>query len=155
MAAARNARVVATAIAAAFALVATFEGNSYTSYRDPAGIPTICRGHTAGVKLGQKATPAQCDTYTKGDLGTAFNAVDRLVKVDVNANELGAYTDFVYNAGSGNFASSTMLKKLNAGDHAGACAELKRWVYANGKVLAGLVKRRAAEYALCMTPEKQ
>ena len=58
--------------------------------------------------------------------------------------------DFIYNAGEGNFANSTMLKKLNSGDVAGACNELKRWVYSGGQKLAGLVARREAERDLCL-----
>lgn len=148
-----NPRVAAGALTVALALVTGFEGNSYTAYRDPVGIPTICRGHTAGVKMHQTATPAQCEAFTQGDLAIALAQADRLIKVDVSANELGAYTDFVYNAGPENFRTSTMLRKLNAGDHRGACTELLRWVYAKGVKLNGLVRRRNAEYALCIKPE--
>ncbi|AQT27767.1 endolysin [Ralstonia phage RS-PI-1] len=149
-----TARVVAIALGAALALGVKFEGEVLTAYRDPVGIPTICRGHTAGVQMGDKATPDECDALAHMDTMDALRDVDRLVKVELNGNELGAYTDFVYNVGATKFASSTMLRKLNAGDHAGACEELKRWVYAGGKVLNGLVKRRDAEYRLCTTPEK-
>ena len=52
---------------------------------------------------------------------------------------------FVYNLGSGNFSSSTLLKKFNAGDHEGAAKEFLRWNKAGGEVLAGLTTRRQAE----------
>lgn len=148
-------RVIAAALALALSLGAAFEGEVLPAYRDPAGIPTICRGHTQGVKMGQVATPAQCEVLAQEDTRAAFDEVDKRVTVEVNANELGAYTDFVFNVGAGNFARSTLLKKLNAGDHAGACAQLLQWVYANGRKLSGLVRRRGAEYKLCMTPETQ
>jgi lysozyme len=138
----------------AIALGATFEGEKLVAYKDPVGIPTICRGHTAGVKMGDTATPAECESLAYIDTMDALRDVDRLVTVPINGNELGAYTDFVYNVGATKFASSTMLRKLNAGDHNGACAELLRWVYAGGKVLRGLVLRREAEYKLCMKPEQ-
>lgn len=60
-----------------------------------------------------------------------------------------ALASFVYNVGEGQFSRSTLLRKLNAGDAREACAELSRWVYAGGRVLTGLVKRRAAERELC------
>ncbi|TFU20914.1 lysozyme, partial [Proteus mirabilis] len=56
---------------------------------------------------------------------------------------------FAFNVGTTTFARSTLLKKLNAGDRAGACEEIKRWVYAGGKVWRGLVSRREAESVLC------
>lgn len=147
-------RVIAAALGLALALGSTFEGEKLTAYRDPVGIPTICRWHTAGVRMGDKATPDECAALAQADTLDALRDVDRLVTVSLNANELGAYTDFVYNVGAEKFRTSTMLRKLNAGDRPGACAELKRWVYAGGKVLMGLVKRRDAEYRLCMTPEQ-
>ena len=148
-----TARVVAVAMSAALALGVKFEGERLQAYRDPVGIPTICRGHTQGVRMGDVATPAQCAAFAQADTMAALRDVDRLVTVPINGNELGAYTDFVYNVGAAKFASSTMLRKLNAGDHEGACRELLRWVYAGGRVLPGLVKRREAEYRLCITTE--
>jgi len=75
-----------------------------------------------------------------------------LTKVPLNAHELAAYTSFVFNVGHGNFASSTLRRRLNEGDREGACEELKRWVYAKGQKLPGLVKRREAERQLCLAP---
>ncbi|CAB3798821.1 Lysozyme RrrD [Pararobbsia alpina] len=81
-------------------------------------------------------------------------AVTRIVKVPLSPGEKLAYTDFVFNEGSGNFASSTLVRKLNAGDHAGACNELSRWdkaeVEGEAVALAGLTKRRAAERLVCL-----
>ena len=65
--------------------------------------------------------------------------------------ELDAYTSFAYNVGLGAFQTSTLLRKLKAGDRVGACNELRRWVYAKGRVLPGLVARRAAEEKMCLS----
>lgn len=129
-----------------------FEGRSLVAYLDPVGIPTICEGITRGVYMGQTKTAAECDALIAGELGSAIRSVDSLVKSPQPDTRRAALGSFVYNVGQGAFAKSTLLRKLNAGDVPGACAELKRWVYAGGKVLGGLVKRRNAEYKLCMQP---
>ncbi|CDL65241.1 putative lysozyme [Burkholderia phage Bp-AMP4] len=144
------AKVVVGAGIAALALIAKFEGERPTAYLDPVGIPTICFGHTSGVKLGQTATHEECKALLQEDADKAASQVHALITDPITLSELNAYTSFVYNVGAGNFASSTLLKKLNAGDHVGACNELTRWVYAKGKLLPGLVKRRAEERELCL-----
>jgi len=146
---------IAAAAALAGSVIAYFEGTETEAYRDPVGIPTICTGHTEGVVMGQVRTLAECENLLRADVQTAMASVLALTRVPVNAHELAAYTSFVFNVGHGNFARSTLLKKLNAGDRPGACAELKRWVYAKGQKLPGLVKRREAEYQLCMTPVEE
>lgn len=136
-------------IGMAGALVVWFEGRSLVAYLDPVGIPTICEGVTQGVRLGDVATPAECDALLEKELTIALSAVERQVRVPLPDARRAALASFVYNVGEGQFSRSTLLRKLNAGDAAGACAELSRWVYAGGKQLAGLVKRRAAERELC------
>lgn len=137
------------ALALAAALVAPFEGRSLVAYLDPVGIPTICEGITAGVRMGDMATPAECDALLEHELQRAVDAVDRQVLVPLPDTRRAALASFVYNVGEGQLARSTLLRKLNAGDVRGACAELSRWVYAGGKKLGGLVRRRAAERELC------
>ncbi|MCD1608623.1 lysozyme [Stutzerimonas kunmingensis] len=137
------------ALSIAAVVVSHFEGLEKAAYKDPIGIPTICYGHTATAELGQVKTEAECDGLLKEDLQVALDAVDKYVKVEMPAQRRAAFVSFVYNVGAGNFARSTMLRKLNAGDSRGACAELDKWVYAGGRVLPGLVKRRAEERALC------
>ncbi len=139
----------AATLSIAAGVVSHFEGLETSAYKDPIGIPTICYGHTATAKLGQVKTEAECDGLLKEDLQVALGAVDKYVKVDMPVERRAAFTSFVYNVGAGNFSKSTMLRKLNAGDSAGACAELDRWIFAGGRVLPGLVKRRAEERALC------
>ena len=131
------------------AVVSWFEGRSLVAYLDPVGIPTICEGVTLGVKLGDRATPAQCDQLLQRELRVALTAVDRQVRVPLPDTRRAALGSFVYNVGERQFSSSTLLRLLNAGDARGACAQLSRWVYAGGKQLAGLVNRRAAERELC------
>jgi lysozyme len=75
-------------------------------------------------------------------------ALDSLVKVSLTQNQYDALADFVYNVGVGNFASSTLLKKLNAKDYAGAANEFPKWNKGGGKVLNGLVRRRKKEQDL-------
>ena len=131
------------------ALVSWFEGRSLVAYLDPVGIPTLCEGITQGVKLGDRATPEQCDQLLQRELRIALNAVDRQVHVPMPDTRRAALGSFVYNVGEGQFSRSTLLRLLNAGDVRGACAQLSRWVYAGGKQLGGLVNRRAAERELC------
>lgn len=142
-------RLLASALAIALPLVGYYEGRSLVAYLDPVGIPTICDGITQGVALGQTRTHAECDALLAAELGAAIAAVDRLVRSAQPDTRRAALASFVYNVGAGAFERSTLLRKLNAGDVAGACAELSRWVYAKGRPLGGLVKRRAAERKLC------
>ena len=149
-----NKRIISAAVAAALALatpvVMHFEGRFNTSYADPIGIPTICWGHSgAEVKLGQKLSTEACKGLLLDDLLTANRAIDSCVTVPLSAHQRGAFASFAFNVGGGKFCRSSLLKKLNAGDAAGACAELSKWVYAGGEKLPGLIRRRAAERALC------
>lgn len=74
------------------------------------------------------------------------------VTVCLSQNQLDSLASFVFNVGGRNFAQSTLLSRLNAGNYAGAGAQFGRWVYAGGRVLPGLVSRRAAEAALFLSP---
>jgi len=93
-------------------------------------------------------TVAQAEEMLAFDLTAFEDKVKALVKVEVNDNQLGALTSFAYNLGAGNLASSTLLKKLNAGDYAGASVEFLKWDKAGGKILKGLTLRRTAEMSL-------
>jgi lysozyme len=138
------------------------EGVRLSAYLDSANVPTICYGHTAGVRLGQRATKEQCEKWLIEDLAIAQQGVRKHLKVPVDRNQIDAYTDFVFNVGEGAFAKSTMLRKANAGDRAGSCKEFYRWVYV-GKLdcrlsssrCAGIPIRRDAEAALCMRPHNE
>jgi lysozyme len=141
----------AGAISIATAVVSYYEGFEPTAYRDPVGIPTICYGHTATARMGQTISQAKCTALLQADLGHAFAAVDRRARVELPPPTRAALASFVYNVGEGAFARSTLLRKLNARDLRGACNELSRWVYAGGRKLNGLIKRRATERELCLS----
>ena len=89
-------------------------------------------------------------TAAMRDVGDAESAIGRCVKVPLSQGEYDAYTSFAFNVGGNAFCASTLVKKLNSGDYQGACAELKRWVYVDGRVVQGLVNRREAEYQRCI-----
>ncbi|MCF0055506.1 lysozyme [Dyadobacter sp. CY356] len=141
---------VAGALSFALPIVSYYEGLNLIAYLDPVGVPTICYGHTDGVKIGQTRSVAECDRLLNAELGQAISAVDRLVKVPMPDTRRAALGSFVYNAGIGAFAKSTLLKKLNSGDILGGCNEMLRWVWAGGKKLKGLERRRQAEVKLCI-----
>lgn len=143
-------RLAAAGLALAVPLIVYFEGTKTAAYLDPVAIPTICRGHTGGVKLGQTATMDECDDMTVKDLLKANQAINSCILVPLNEHQRSAFASFAFNAGGGAFCGSTMARKINAGDYTGACNELPRWIYAQGTVLPGLVKRRAAEQSLCL-----
>lgn len=122
------------------------EGTRYYGYLDPVGIPTAGVGHTGSdVEVGKQYSQEQVAKWLADDMKEAEDAVNRLVKVPLTQNQFDALADFAYNAGGGNLAKSTLLKKLNAGDYQGAANEFEKWVYAGGKILPGLVKRRKLE----------
>ena len=131
-------------------LIKQFEGCHLTAYKDPEGIPTIGYGHTKDVKLGQKITLAQADEYLRQDVASAEKAVSKY-KYDYNINQFSALVSFTYNCGAKN------LKKItNSGTRtlAQISARLPNYNKADGKVLLGLVRRRAAEKRLFDTPVK-
>lgn len=144
-------KIAAGVVSAAVALVAAWEGRSLVAYIDPVGVPTICEGYIHGVKLGDVATPAQCDALTQQEVRRALSAVDASVPRQLPDGVRVALTSFVYNVGPGAYGGSTLLKKLRAGDIEGACRQLPRWVYAGGKKLRGLERRRAAEMQICLS----
>ena len=129
-------------------LIKEFEGLYLKAYRCPAGVPTIGYGHTAGVAMGQTITQQQADDYLRRDVRQFERAVERQVSVPLTQGQFDALVSFAFNLGEGALAQSTLLRLLNAGDYAGAAAQFDRWNKASGRVLPGLVRRRAAERAL-------
>ncbi len=133
----------------AIELIKKYEGLRLTAYRCPAGILTIGYGHTGpDVYSGQKITSEQADELLMSDIWKAIDSVTKLVTPELNDNQLGALVSFVFNVGESHFRSSTMCKLLNLGKFQQASEQFDRWVYANNKILNGLVKRRAEEKAL-------
>ena len=126
------------------------EGREYVPYEDVVGIIAVCDGHTGNdIIINKRYSDAECDALTKADLERIAKQVNPSIKVKTTEMQLAAIYSFSYNVGANAFIKSTMLKKLNAGDYAGACDELKRWVYAGGKKWKGLMNRRDVEYEIC------
>ena len=140
-----------TVSAIAIGFIAGKEGFVDHTYTDVAGVKTIGYGHTGkDVQDGQKITRQAATELLVKDANKHWKQARRYIKVPLYQHEADAYASFVFNIGVTNFKNSTLLKKLNAGDYAGACGQLKRWTYAGGRKVKGLVNRREAEYRMCM-----
>lgn len=111
----------------------------------PNDVPTIGYGHTRGVAQGLTCTEPQAEVWLDEDADHAEQAVNALVRVEINQAQFDVLVSFVFNVGVGAFRQSTLLQVLNRGEYAKVPAQLKRWVYQDGEVLAGLVRRRKAE----------
>jgi len=133
-------------------LLKKFEGCRLKAYRCPAGILTIGYGHTSAagapeVHDGMTITQDEAESILKNDLVKYEQPVAAMVKVDLEQNQFDVLVDFAYNAGVGALKTSTLLKKVNAGDFDAVPDELMKWTKGGGKVLPGLVRRRQAEAA--------
>lgn len=140
-------------------LIKKFEGlhkigddGKVLAYRCPANVLTIGYGHTKGVKRNMKITQAEAEALLRNDLRIYEAEVKRLVNVPLTQYQFDALVSFVFNLGAANFASSTLLKRINTGNYEDVPAQLMRWNKArvNGKLqpLKGLTRRRSAEAAL-------
>lgn len=125
-----------------------YEGFRSYAYLCPAKVWTIGYGHTEGVKKGMTITESEAEKLLFKDLVIYENIVKKYVKVPLTQYQFDALVSFVYNLGEGNFKSSTLLKKLNAGDFNAVPSQFLRWTYAGGVELPGLVKRRKTEAKL-------
>jgi lysozyme len=126
------------------------EGYSDVPYRCPAGYITIGWGHVVrqGEAYEGPITHVQAEIMLAGDIALARGAVSRLIEVSLRSHEADALASFTFNLGSGALQRSTLRRKLNRGEHDAVPAELMRWVFAGGRKLTGLVRRRAEEAAL-------
>lgn len=132
-------------------LIKKAEGLRLESYLCPAGVWTIGYGHTKDVLPASKVTEHQANAILDVDLDKFERRVAQLAP-GANENEFAAMVSFAFNLGEAALQRSTLLKKFLAGDKPGAAAEFMKWTYAAGKVLPGLVKRRAAERSLFLKP---
>jgi lysozyme len=131
-------------------LIAIHEGEIHHTYLDPVGISTACFGHTGrDVKLGMVFSRDQCLMLLATDLEKFNKALGKLAPALTEGEHI-AYLSFIYNVGTKAFSTSTLRKKFLNGERAAACDELLRWVYAKGRRLPGLVKRRSNERRFCM-----
>lgn len=133
--------------------IAQHEALRTAVYYDQAGHATIGYGHK--IKPGESFISISADdalTILAADVGVAEDAVNALVRVGLSQSQFDALVSLVFNIGSGNFRSSTLLRRLNGGDYAGALAQFGVWnkVRSGGGLVVsnGLVSRRAAEAAL-------
>lgn len=131
-----------------YALIKEFEGCELMAYQDGGGVWTIGFGHTLGVKKGDLITMEGAHRYLEQDAMDSVDAVNKLVKVVLTQNQFDALVCFTFNLGTGALKGSTLLRKLNSGDYAGASQEFQRWNKDNGKEVAGLTRRRKAEATL-------
>ena len=144
-----TAKIGAAAVALAIPLVVQFEGYVPWVYRDPIGRLAACYGHDDQTMTpGKRFTAAECQAMLDEDLLNQAEAID-CIKRPLTDGQKAAFLSFAFNVGNNAFCGSTLVRKANAGDMAGACAELSRWTLAGGKELPGLVRRRAAERAVC------
>ena len=139
--------------------IARSEGCKLKAYRCPAGVWTIARGRTKGVKPGDTCTQEQADRWFLEDLTEFAEGVKTNLTRPASLNELGALVSLAYNIGLGGFARSTVLRKHNEGDTQSAARAFALWNQAtvNGKrqVLPGLTARRAREAALYLSDDEQ
>lgn len=153
--ASRKTRVVGAVGAVAIAMVGTFEGLRRTVYLDPVGIPTVCFGSTKDLTrqmVGKVSySREECEALLVEELKSHEAGMRKcLARPDeLTDGQYVAFLSFTFNVGVGAFCKSTLVKKANAGDFKGACAELSRWDRARGIRLPGLVKRRAEERRIC------
>ena len=145
--------------AAAMAIANISEGCVLHAYKDPKGIWTAGYGHVGpDVLPGMVITQAQADAWRTSDMAAAAAFVDAHVHVALSDNQFGALADFAYNAGTGAFLASTLLRKLNKGLYSAVPAQLMLWNKVKQpdgthKVLDGLTIRRQHEAALFMLPD--
>ena len=138
------------------ALIKQFEGCKLTAYQDSVGVWTIGYGWTQPVdgkpiRAGMTIKQETAERLLKTGLVSYESDVSRLVKVGLTQWQFDALVSFTYNLGARSLSTSTLLRKLNAGDYAGAADEFLRWNKAGGKVLNGLSRRREAERALFLS----
>lgn len=143
------AKIGAGATALAIPLVMLYEGYVPWVHRDPIGRLAACYGHDDQTMTpGKRFTAAECQAMLDQDLLKHAQALD-CIKHPLTDGQKAAFVSFAFNVGNKALCDSTLARKANAGDMAGACAELSRWTRAGGRELPGLVKRRAAERELC------
>ncbi|CAK8738012.1 Lysozyme RrrD [Sodalis praecaptivus] len=131
-------------------LIKEFEGCSLTAYKDAVGVWTIGYGWTNpvdGVPIheGMTITQEKADELLREGVKQYEKPVNENVSITLNQHQFDALVSFTYNLGPANFKSSTLLKKLNSGEYQVASDEFLRWHKAGGKVLFGLIRRRAYE----------
>jgi lysozyme len=149
-----KARIVIGALtlsASALVGIAVHEGYRGEAYTPVKGdVPTLGYGTTDGVKPGDTIEPVQALVRKLQDVQKFEGALKQCVRVPLHQHEYDAFLSLAYNIGPGAFCGSTLVRRLNAGDYAGACAEILRWDRFRGEPLRGLTLRRQAENRQCL-----
>lgn len=143
--------IVGAAVATTlFVITPSFEGTRLKTYRDMGGVLTYCTGATENAQLGKTYTPEECKAQLDKDLARHAEGITKCLPWDkLTDGQKVAFVDAAYNIGVGAFCGSSMARRANAGDMAGACAALSMWDKVGGVPVAGLTRRRAAERAIC------
>lgn len=148
--------IALTVSAALITGIFNHEGFRSQAYRPlPTDVLTIGAGTTVypdgtRVKAGDTVTREQAVNYLKHDTQKFVREISKCIKVPLYQYEFEAYVSLTYNIGEGAFCKSTLVRKLNTFDYAGACQQILRWDKFQGRTLPGLTKRRVQEYNLCM-----
>ncbi len=144
---------VAALSAALISAACLWEGTKYVPYEDVVGVWTVCQGYAKpDVVRGKTYSKEECGRLLKTQLAEHGDAVLRCTDVPLNRHQYDAFTLFTYNVGGNAYCKSSLLKKLNAGDYAGACEGMLAWDMAGGKHVRGLYNRRKFERDLCLKP---
>lgn len=138
-------------------LIKKFEGFRSRMYKDSAGLPTIGYGtlidEPSELKyMTEPISVQEAEELLMIDLKRLIKPCLQKIKVELNQNQFDAIASFIYNLGSGNFLSSTLLKKINKSDFKGAAEEFPKWCRAGGREVQGLINRRNEERILFLTP---
>ncbi len=134
-----------TTSAAGIALIKEFEGCRLEAYQDSVGVWTIGYGHIKTARKGMVITQCQADALLVQDVADHERFIHLYIYTDLEQHQFDALSSFVFNLGGGALRDSTLRKMINSGDIKSAAPQFDRWNKAGGKVLAGLVRRRAAE----------
>lgn len=145
---ARRAAAALVLSGAGVASLVGHEAQRNVVYQDVVGINTVCVGHVTKSEIGTRFSDTQCAELLQADTKIAQDAIRSGVKVPISQDQYDALVDFTFNVGTGALASSTLLRKLNAGDCHGAAAEFLKWDMAGGRHVPGLLKRRQDEKAI-------
>lgn len=136
-----------------------WEGTKYYAYRDLAGIPTVCQGHTGnGITFGRKYSSAECSAFLRTDLIKHSNGVLECINTPLKENEFNAFVLFAFNVGVSGACNSRAFSQFNAGNTEAACKALAYssqgkpvWSYVNGTEFSrGLHNRRLYEMKMCL-----
>lgn len=142
--------IAALVVVAALPVVAKWEGLRLTPYYDIVGVKTVCYGETRGVQ-NRVYSKAECEGMLAGGLEEFYAKIDPCMPDDVPPKAAGMFLSLAYNVGPGAFCKSQTIQSAFARkDYAAACRALNLFNRAGGRVVQGLVNRRAEESKLCL-----